>query len=246
MKGSAATMSYDAFHTTRWTLVRHATGHSAAGKQALSELCSAYYEPVVAFLRRSVRDADTARDVAHEFFAKVLAQPNLYGAEPGRGRFRSYLLGALKHHLGNRREFAARQKRGGGAVTIPLDAGSDTSPGVDPADSQTLPPDREFERQWALHTLRRATDALEREWRHAGKADEFAALQPLIASEPAAGALASLAVARNESPATLRKTVSRMRQRFRQHVKAQLAPTLAERADLDDEMRALLAALSSV
>jgi RNA polymerase sigma-70 factor (ECF subfamily) len=234
----------DVFHTTRWTLVRHATGHSAAGQQALSELCAAYYEPIVAFLCRSGRDADTARELAHEFFERVLEKPNLYGAEPGRGRFRSYLLGALKHHLSHRREFAARQKRGGDAETIPLDAATDSSPGVDPGDEQTLPPDREFDRQWALHTLRRATEALEMEWREAGKAAEFSALQPFIGNEPAPGALASLAAARDESPATLRKTVSRMRHRFRQHVKAQLAPTLAERADLDDEMRALLAALS--
>jgi len=232
----------DAFHTTRWTLVRHATGHSAAGQQALSELCAAYYEPIVAFLRRSGRDADTAREMAHEFFAQVLEKPNLYGAEPGRGRFRSYLLGALKHHLSNRREFDARQKRG--AKTIPLEPGTDTSPGVDPDDAQMLSPDREFDRQWALHTLRRATDALESEWREMGRADEFSALQPFIGSEPARGALASLAAAHDENPATLRKTVSRMRQCFRQHVKAQLAPTLAERTDLDDEMRALLAALS--
>ena len=159
-RASAEEMSPDAFHTTRWTLVRHATGHSAEGQQALSELCAAYYEPVVAFLRRSGRDADAAREMAHEFFAHLLEKPNLDGAEPERGRFRSYLLGALKHHLSHRRERDARQKRGGGAEMIPLDAGTDTSPGVDPGDPQTLPPDREFDRQWALHVLRRATDAL--------------------------------------------------------------------------------------
>ena len=237
-------MSSDAFHTTRWTLVRHATGHSAEGRQALSELCAAYYEPVVAFLR-SGRDTDAAREVAHEFFAHLLEKPNLGGAEPGRGRFRNYLLGALKHHLSHRREHDARQKRGGRAEIIPLDAGTDTSPGVDPGDPHTLPPDREFDRQWALHVLRRATDALADEWREAGKADEFSALQPFIGGEAASGALTALAAARGESPATLRKTVSRMRQRFRQHMKSQLAPTLAESADVDDEMRALLAALSA-
>jgi hypothetical protein len=237
-------VSADAFHTTRWTLVRHATGHSAGGRQALSELCAAYYEPVVAFLR-SGRDADTAREIAHEFFARLLEKPNLGGADPGHGRFRSYLLGALKHHVSHRREHDARQKRGGGAEIIPLEAGTDTSPGVDPGDPQTLPPDREFDRQWALHALRRATDALAAEWREAGKADEFSALQPFIGGEAVSGALAALAAVRGESASTLRKTVSRMRHRFRQHMKSQLAPTLAEDTDVDDEMRALLAALSS-
>jgi RNA polymerase sigma-70 factor (ECF subfamily) len=243
---AARVMSSDPFfHTTRWTLVRDATGHSAAGQQALSELCAAYYEPIVAFLCRGGGDVETARELAHEFFARLLEKPDLYGAEPGHGRFRSYLLGALKHYLTNRRAFAARQKRGGGAELISLDAGTDTSPRVDPGDAKTLPPDCEFDRQWALHTLRRATDALEREWRGAGKAEEFAALQPFIANELGSGALVAFAAERNENPATLRKTVSRMRHRFRQHVKAQLAPTLAERADVDDEMGALLAALSS-
>jgi len=238
-------MSPDAFHTTRWTLVRHATGRTVEGRQALSELCAGYYEPVVAFLRRGGRDDDAAREVTHEFFTHLLEKPNLGGAEPGRGRFRSYLLGALKHHLSHQREREVRQKRGGGAEIIPLEAGTDTSPGIDPGDPQTLPPDREFDRQWALHALRRATDALAAEWRESGKADEFSVLQPFIGGESAPGALATLAAARGESPSTLRKTVSRMRQRFRQHMKAQLAPTLAENVDVDDEMRALVAALSA-
>ena len=231
------------FHTTRWTLVRHATGHSDAGRAALSELCAAYYEPVVAFLRRSGREADAAREMAHGFFAAILEKPALGGAEPGRGRFRSYLLGALKHHLAHARERAARQKRGGGAEIVALDAGTDTSPGVDPGDARTLPPDREFDRQWALHILRRATEALAAEWRAAGRAEEFAALQPFIGGESAHGGLAALAESRGESAATLRKTVSRMRQRFRQHVKAEIAPTLAEGTDADEEMRELFAAL---
>src|SRR6478609_9366155 len=89
------------FHTTRWRLVRHATGQSLEGRKALNELCAAYYEPVVAFLRRDGRDAEAARETAHDFFQRLLEAPNLGGAEPGRGRFRSYLLGALKHHLGH-------------------------------------------------------------------------------------------------------------------------------------------------
>ena len=234
----------DSFHTTRWTLVRNATGSSAEGRQALSELCATCYEPVVAFLRRSGRDDDAAREAAHGFFEAVLEKPALGGAEPGRGRFRSYLLGALKHHLSHRRERDARQKRGGGAEVVALDAGTDTSPGTDPGDAQSLPPDREFDRQWALHILRRATDALAAEWRDAGKAEEFAALQPFIGGESAHGDLASLAESRGESAATLRKTASRLRQRFRQHVKAELAPTLADGVSADEEMRALLAALS--
>lgn len=238
------THTHAGFHTTRWTLVRNATGRSTEGRVALRELCAACYEPVVAFLRRSGRDEDAAREVAHEFFEAILKKPALGGAEPGRGRFRSYVLGALKHHLSHRRERGARLKRGGGVEIIALDAGTDTSPGVDPGDEQSLPPDREFDRQWALHILSRATEALAAEWRDLGKEEEFTALQPFIGGESAHGDLASLAASRGDDAATLRKTVSRMRQRFRQHVKAEITPTLADVAGTDDEMRALLAALA--
>jgi len=234
----------DGFHTTRWTVVRQATGDNPEGRDALSELCETYYEPVVAFLRRSGRDVDSARETAHDFFAHVLEKPNLGGAAPGCGRFRNYLLGALKHHLSHRRERELRQKRGGNVETIPLEPGTDTSPGINPSDEQRLPPDREFDRQWALHTLRRAMDSLAAKWRAEGKADEFAALQPFVGGEATHGELASIAASRGENPATLRKTISRMRQDFRQEVKAVIAPTLPEARDTVEEMRDLLASLS--
>lgn len=236
-------MNANAFHTTRWTLVRHATGHSTAGRQALSELCEAYYEPVVAFLRHQGRSSESARELAHEFFACLLESPNFGHAEPGRGRFRSYLLGALKHYLSHKRAKDSRQKRGGGAELVYISLGTDTSPGTDPCDEHTLPPDREFDRRWAIHALRRATEALAEEWRKQGKEDEFIILQPFIGGH-APCTIASLAEERGESAATLRKTVSRMRQRFRHYVKAQLAPALVSPLDIEDEMRALLSALS--
>ena len=233
----------DHFHTTRWTLVRQATGHSAVGQQALSDLTAAYYEPVVAFLRGSGRDAEAAREAAHGFMAELLAKPNLGGAEPGKGRFRSYLLGALKHHLSHQRMRHLALKRGGAVEMVPLGEGTETSPGIDPPDEHRLPPDREFDRQWALHVLQRAMAALAEEWQAAGRAEEFAELQPCIGGEPAHGGLAALAAQRGESPATLRKTLSRLRQRFRQHVKAQITPTLDSAGEADAEMRELLEAL---
>jgi RNA polymerase sigma-70 factor (ECF subfamily) len=238
-------MGTESFHTTRWTLVRHAGDESSDGRQALEELCATYYEPVVAFLRRGGGDPESAREDAHEFFARLLESPNLGGAEPGRGRFRSYLLGALKHHLAHERERGLRQKRGGGATMIPLEPGTDTSPGIELGDARALPPDREFDREWALHVLRRATEALVAEWHAEGKDDQFKQLQPFIGGDAEHGELAALAERLGENAATLRKTLSRMRQQFRHHVKAQLAPTLAESADIDDEMRALLHALAS-
>lgn len=238
-----AAQSNSDFHTTRWTLVLQATGHSDQGQRALSDLCAAYYEPVVAFLRATGRDADTAREMAHGFFEELLAKPQLSGAEPGRGRFRSYLLGALKHYLGHEKERRLSQKRGGSAEIIPMESGTETSPGIDPPDDQTLPPDREFDRQWALHVLQRAMVLLEQEWKSDGREGEFSELQPFIGGDSAHGALAALAEQRRENPATLRKTISRLRHQFRQLVKSEITPTLTSSDEADAEMRELLAAL---
>jgi RNA polymerase sigma-70 factor (ECF subfamily) len=102
------------FHTTRWTQVSRAKADSPEGNRALAELCNAYYEPVAVFLRFELRDADAARELAHDFFAHMLEGGLIARAEPERGRFRSYLLGAVKHFLSHHREAARRLKRGGG------------------------------------------------------------------------------------------------------------------------------------
>src|SRR5215469_18177104 len=108
------------FRTTRWTQVSRAKADSPEGRRALAELCNAYYEPVVTFLRCELRDADTARELAHDFFANLLAGGTIARAEQERGRFRSYLLGAVKHFLSHHREARKRFKRGGGVERISL------------------------------------------------------------------------------------------------------------------------------
>ena len=167
------------FNTTRWTLVRHATGHTAEGRQALSDLCAAYYAPVVAFLRREGREEDGARELAHEFFREVLERPSLQNAAQGTGRFRSYLLGALKHFLARDREWSGREKRGGGAVSISLDAATDTSPGIVLVERHELPPDAFFDRQWALAVLDRALARARTGTGGGGKSAGFCAAETL-------------------------------------------------------------------
>ena len=108
------------FRTTRWTQVSRAKADSPEGRRALAELCNAYYEPVATFLRCELRDADAARELAHDFFANMLAGGAIAHAEQERGRFRSYLLGAVKHFLSHHREAQRRLKRGGGVENISL------------------------------------------------------------------------------------------------------------------------------
>lgn len=232
------------FAPTRWTLIERTRGASPEAKQALSELCGAYYPSVVAFLHRGGCEEDAAREQAHEFFAHLLARDALAGAERGRGRFRSYLLGALKHFLAREHERSQRQKRGGGCVAVPLDAHTETSPGLVLADPRALPPDQFFDRQWALVVLDRALAALERECAGAGKASDFERLKPWLAGAAAHGDQAVTARSLGLSEGAMKVAVHRLRLRLRAFVKAEVAQTLDAPDAVEDEMRQLFIALA--
>lgn len=238
------TSASHAFHTTRWTLVRNAAGHTVEARQALSELCAAYYAPVVAFLRREGRMEDAARELAHEFFAKVLADDALGEVERERGRFRSYLLGAVKHFLANRRRAAAREKRGGGAEHVALGPGTDTSPGVDVADAGASAPDAVFDHEWALAIVERALALLRSESEAAGQSAHFAALKPWLTHTGSLAPQADIGAQLGLSEGAVKVAIHRLRRRFREIVRAEIAQTLHDPADLDDEMRHLISALA--
>jgi RNA polymerase sigma-70 factor (ECF subfamily) len=239
----SAAADENAFHTTRWTLVHNASGTTPEARSALSELCGAYYAPVVAFLHRSGREEDVSREMAHGFFAHVLRRDPFGGATRERGRFRSYLLGALKHFVAHEHEREQREKRGGGSVSVPLDAGTDTSPGLILADAHALPPDDFFDRQWALAVLDRALAALEQDWAEVGKGDDFTYLKPWLTGDAAHGDQTAAARALGMSEGALKVAVHRLRRRFREAVKAEVAQTLIAPESVDDEMRQLFAAL---
>ena len=228
------------FLTTQWTQVLAARGHTEASAEALRDLCAACYEPVLAFLRRARGDEDAARDDAHAFFEWMLSRDALAGLDRGRGRFRSYLLGALKHFLARRHEASVRSKRGGGVTHVALD---ETGAFV-PADERGMPPDREFDRQWAVHVLRRALARLESEVVAAGNGGDFKEMVAFLTGESTHGAISALAEQRRIPEATLRSQIHRLRRQFRQCVKAEISPTVAESTEVDGEMRRLFEALT--
>ena len=229
----------DAFLTTRWTRVCLAKADSDDGRKALADLCDAYYEPVVAFLRCELRDADAARDMSHAFFAEILAGGAIRTAERGHGRFRSYLLGAVKHFLSHEREAALRQKRGGGAVPISIDD-QEAREVADP----TLPsPDSAFDRQWALTVLSRALNELQRECEAEGKALVFEKLQPWLTGDAAHGDQQERADSLGMNLNSLKSHIHRLKQRFRALVKAEIAGTLDEGGSIEEEMGVLFATL---
>ncbi len=227
-----------AFAATRWTLVLRARGGSYESRAALSDLCAAYYAPVLTFLRRSGHLEDDAREMAHEFFARLLARGGLAGPDPARGRFRSYLLASVKYFLCDHHTHFACKKRGGGVVIESLDDSS----ALQPVDSSAAPDSAAFDREWALAVMNRAVMTLEAQ--HEGnRGEQFAALRPWLMGEGIASH-AETAARLGISVGAVKTAVHRLRQRFRELLKAEITQTLADPAELNDELRHLCAALS--
>lgn len=236
-------MSNDSFFTTQWTRVVAAKGESEEARSALAELSESYYAPVVGFLKKEGRHEDSARELAHGFFAWLLSRDALATLEPGRGRFRSYLLGALKHYLSRERDMMRAQKRGNQITHLPLEQKTDTSPGLDPPDPLTLPPDKEFDRQWALHLIREALTSLQSQWEEAGKKEEFDHLRPFLDGNAGHGEISTLATKTNQNENTLRSQLHRLRRAFRKQLKSKITQTVPKNTEVSDELKTLLHSL---
>ncbi len=232
------------FHDTRWTLISRSRGEDVQAKAALSELCEAYYAPVMAFLRRDGRAEDVARDLAHDFFAKLLAGGTIEGADPLRGKFRSYLLMVLKRFAANQREHDRAAKRGGGQIHAVINGESDmTGAGLQIADVKAEAPDAAFDRQWALTLLARALTRLESEMRDEGKSEYFEVLKPWLTAEADATPQSEVATKLGMSIEAVKVAVHRLRKRFREAVKAEIAQTVSDADKVREEMDSLMAAL---
>jgi RNA polymerase sigma-70 factor (ECF subfamily) len=201
-------------------------------------LCAAYYESVVAFLRREGRSDDAAREVAHAFFECVLTD-GVGSPDHKRGRFRSYLLGALKHFLSKHRDAALAGKRGGGAEHVPLVGETDTSPGLPlpGVTDDTLA----FDREWALALIGRALGMLEAE--HVEKAYLFTTLKPWLDGGSAVSQ-ADAARSLGMSETAVKVAIHRLRARFRELIRAEVAATVGDPAEVTEELRHLIAVAS--
>jgi RNA polymerase sigma-70 factor (ECF subfamily) len=235
-----------AFVPTRWTLVLRARGETPAARAALSELCAAYYTPVYRFLKREGRDEDTARELAQEFFARLLHRGELGAPDPARGRFRSYLLGAVKHFLADRRKHERREKRGAGLIPESLDApAEDGEPLLQVPDRRADMPDAWFDRAWALTVMDRALSALAAEFREAGKPDHFECLKPWLVGETDALAQAEVGRRLGLSEGAVKVAIHRLRKRFRQLLREEILQTVADGEDIEAELRYLVEALGT-
>ena len=213
-----------------------AGGQDGDARTALAALCARYRPPVLAYVRRHALPSD-AEDLAQAFFERLLAARLYDHADPARGRFRNFLLSALQNFLRDQHERAQRQKRGA-ALTVAFEpAGLEQLPGGDS-------PEAEFDRCWALAVLSGAQGRLREECERAGRGAWFRVLEPCVMEPVERDGYQALAERMGSKPNTIAAAVMRLRQRLREHVRAELAETVHSEADLADEMHALRGALA--
>ncbi len=232
------------FHSTRWTLVLRSRGDAPEARTALGELCEVYWAPVFRFLRSEGRSDDDSRELAQEFFARLLTRGGFDGADPAKGRFRSYLLGALKHFLAERRRNEGREKRGGGAVVESLDATHDTAPGLQIADTSAAMSDKHFDREWAFAVMDRSLKAVQADFEKAGKSAHFEALKPWLVGDTDQLSQADAATLLGVTTGAVKVMIHRLRKTFRAAVEAEIAQTVPATEDIDEELRYLIEVLS--
>ena len=232
------------FATTQWSLVDTARADEASqtrAREALEELCRAYWYPLYAFVRSRGYSAEDAQDLTQAFFARIIEKRGFDSADRERGRFRSYLLGAMKNFLANEWHRAQAQKRGGRVRFLEWDW-IDLESRYAGALKQSGDPEHFFDREWAVETVAAALEALRDEMAKAGKRDQFDALKGSLTGEEASSR-GEIAERLGMSEGAVKVAVHRLRQRYRRLLRAAIAETVSNDADLDDEMRHLIAVL---
>jgi DNA-directed RNA polymerase specialized sigma24 family protein len=244
----------DRFQTTHWTQVVAARGKSPEARNALRSLCETYYAPVEMFVQRyaatSVTTAkDEGRDLTHEFFTRLLEGHSLDNADRTRGRFRSYLLGAVKHFLADYRARERAIKRGGGQHIQSLSALPDASKretsklSIDVEDPDGFPPDAYFDRQWALAVVQQAIGTLRAEAKSNGELAKFEVLQRWLVTPSSHDTAVDAAHSLNLSDGAFKVAVHRLRKRFRQLVVERITTTVDDPVEVQDELNYLINAL---
>ena len=233
----------DQFTTTHWTLVLAAKRrHEPAGAEAFARLCGRYYEPLYTYLRRQSQTVEDAQDLMQGFIARLLEKDVLRHADPARGKFRAFLLTALKHYAANAHERATAIKRGGSQPPLPLDLeAAEGRYRHEPRDDFT--PERLYERSWALAVLERALAALRAEFRANGREAFFDAVHSSLTGEGERASYREIAGRFGMTESGVRVTVHRMRLRYRDLVRAEVAETVDSEEAVDEELRHLQSAL---
>ncbi|MBN9688804.1 MAG: sigma-70 family RNA polymerase sigma factor [Verrucomicrobia bacterium] len=235
-----------AFATTHWSLVLNAgrDDDSSLAQEALETLCRSYWPAIHAYIRRTGHGPEAARDLTQEFFARLLRKGWIGVADPHKGRFRTFLLTVLQRFLADEHDRAKAQKRGGGEVLLSLDElEAEEERPFELSSGRT--PEQEFDRRWALATLDNTLTHLRAEAERAGQGELFAALQGFLGGGEPSGTLVEIGARLGLGESAVRMRLSRWRSRYRELLRQEVAQTVPRVADLDEEMRHLLAVLTS-
>lgn len=231
------------FATTHWTVVVNA-GHAPSGEaeRAMASLCETYWYPVYAFVRRQTGDPDEALDLTQGFFARLLEKRDLAGVDRGRGRFRSWLVAAVKNYLANQRDRSRAEKRGGGRRPISIDA-TDAESRYRLEPSHDVTPERVFERRWALTLLEHVLRALRQESAAEGKGALFEALKDCIGGRPGDSRYRDVAARLDMNEGAVRMATHRLRRRYRELLREQIAQTVETPEQIEEEIAFLFNAV---
>lgn len=231
------------FTTTHWSVVLSAAaGAGPHAGSALETLCQNYWYPLYAYVRRRGYDAEAAKDLTQEFFAQLLAKRLLTGVDPAKGRFRSWLLGVMNHFLAHEWMKARAQKRGGGRPILSLEeAEAENRYRLEPLDDST--PEKLFDRRWALTVLEQAAAHLRAEYQAAGKDVLYHGVKQFVSSDGADSSYAAAARGIGLSVSAVKSAIHRLRQRYQELIRAEIAKTVTTAAEVDEEIRFLLAVI---
>jgi RNA polymerase sigma-70 factor (ECF subfamily) len=240
-----ASLRAPVFATTHWSVVLSSAQDSSPDAQAaLEKLCRAYWYPLYAYVRRRGHGPEDAQDLTQSFFARLLERKLLAVAAPERGRFRSFLLTALRNFLADEHDRASARKRGADRPVLSLDAlDGEARYALEPVEVAT--PDKLFERRWATTVLEQAWALLAAEYAAEGKADLFRELRRFNSAQESAPGYAEVARKLGLPENTVKSLVHRMRQRYRALLRREIANTVLDPAEIDEEIRYLLRVLRS-
>ncbi len=232
------------FVTTHWSVVLAAgQPHAPGSVRALEDLCRTYWYPVFGFIRRQGYSLHDAQDLTQGFFAHFLEKDLVGLADRQKGKFRSFLLAALNHFLGDQRDRATALKRGGSKIIISLEEQiAEGGWALEPATH--LSPEKEYEKLWAVTVLRQALNRLRQENEQAGRGQTFEALKAFLEGEARSGDYATAAAKLGISANNVAVAVHRLRQRYRELARAEIANTVASAEEIDEELRHLFAVLA--
>jgi RNA polymerase sigma factor (sigma-70 family) len=231
------------FPTTQWSrVVTAASCDASEAREALSSLCQAYWYPIYAYIRHRGHAPEQAPDLTQDFFAYILEHDLIAMADPTRGRFRSFLRTVCARHLNAQRARQNAAKRGGGRFPLSIDPfDAERRYVYEPAHELTA--ERIFDRTWALTLLSRVVERLRREYDDAGRSDKFEELLALLTRDPASDSQVEIARRLGTTEGNVRVAVHRLRRRYGLLLREEIAATVGDEAQIDDEISALFSAL---